>query len=269
MAANRHVGRAVVLAVERVPGGDRGGHRGHLPGRARRILTLGCPVEHRLAVSWVEELLELSDRDAAGPYRRVIRGIAGHREYPAGGRHDHGGAAVAGRAAGELALPHGRRQSVVSVLLQCGIDAGDQVVSRYRPHPAHGACDLPGRVHSEARLTGDAAQVAVVLLLEPGLADQVNRGKSGDRQLLLLELGGRDRLQVTDHLRQAGGDRLVVVRHWLDSGADPWIEPLILKHLERDPGRSVLQDRDRLIGRPRPAWPANPGRTKPYLAEHR
>ena len=56
-------------------------------------------------------------------------------------------------------------------------------------------------------MPGRAAQLPVVLLLEPGLADQVHAGEAGHGQVPLLDLLRGDGLQVAEHLGRVGAVR--------------------------------------------------------------
>src|SRR5215470_11104460 len=115
--------------------------------------------------------------------------------------------------------------------------------------------------------TRRAAQLTVILQLEPALADEVDAAEPGRWQALLLRLARCDGLQVAQCLGQVGRDRLVVVNHRPDGGSDAGIHALVLEHLERDRRRDIVGDRNRLVRRTWPAWPAHASRARPDILD--
>ena len=169
-------GRAVVGAVQAVPGLDRGRGGGHLERRAGRVLALGDPVQDRLVP--VDQLPVLLLGDAAVPDAGVIRGRAGHGDHPAGGGHHDRRAGRGVRAARLLGLADGVGQHRLHVALEPGVDAGDQVITGLGGGvPDHPEL-LAGVVHGQHLLAGGALQLLVVLRLQAGLADQVHARRS-------------------------------------------------------------------------------------------
>ena len=80
---------------------------------------------------------------------------------------------------------------------------------------------LAGGVDRQHLLPGVPAQLLVVLLFQPGLADQVHAGEAGHRQVALRHLLRGDGLQVAEHLGGGGAVRLLVAGHRLDLRGDP------------------------------------------------
>ena len=108
-----------------------------------------------------------------------------------------------------------------------------------RSSPLTGGVWLTVPVTSPAALTdttwvpGLAAELAVVLVLQAGLADQVHAGEAGHRQVPAGDLLRGDRLQVPEHLRRVGPVRLRVVDHRLDLRGHPGELLLLLHDLQR------------------------------------
>ncbi len=234
-------------------GPDRGRGGDHLERGSRRVLTLGDPVQDRLAVAGAEQLPVLRLGDAAGPDGRVVAGQAGHRDHPPGrGQHHRrprGGARVA------LLPGLGQRvgQDGLHISLQLRVDAGHQVIAGLRGDRADGAELLAGAVHREHVPARGALQLLVVLQFQPGLSDQVLTGETGGRQVLLLHLLRGDRAQVPEHLRRVGSVRRRVPGHRVHPRADPGELVVVLHDLHRHPVRDVLRHRDGLVRRAGPA----------------
>ena len=258
-------GRAAVGAVERVAVGHRRRGGGHLPGGTGGVLALGRPVDGRGPVLLAEQRVELVLRDAVGPDAGVVVGVAGHGHDLTGGGHHHGRALV-GVVPGLPGLLDRRVQRVLRDDLNLGVEAGHQVVAGLGGGAAHGAGDVAGRVDREHVGTGLAGQRLVVLLLQPGLADQVRGGVADlGGQVVLLQLLGGGGLQVTENLGRVGAVRGGIGDDPLGLGGHPRELALLLHDLQRDLLGDVLIDRDGLVGRPGPARLLDLGRAQPGL----
>ncbi len=186
-----------IPALQRRGGGD------HLERRAGRPRALVGAVEQRVAVVRVDQLLVGRLRQvAAGEHRRVVAGQRAHavdlaavrverHERPAGGRVE----------------AHRLLQRVLADPLQLHVERGPQVVAGLRRLAGQVAGRLAERVDLDLLLALRAAQEAVVLVLQAGLADdRVRRhGAIG----LHVVLGGVDRPDRSEHLRGQVAERVV------------------------------------------------------------
>ena len=179
-AADGQRAGAAVQAVQRVAGRDRGRGRGHLPGRPGRVLALGDPVQDRLGVPGPEQRGELLLGDAAGPHRRVVGRVAGHRDHPAGGGHHHRGAGGGAGVAGRLGLADGGGQRVLGELLDLRVEAGDQGVAGDRCGPPDGPGDVARGVDRDllAARPGRAARGRTAARARTGRPGRRRRSRS-------------------------------------------------------------------------------------------
>gem|GEM_PF-6020935 len=135
----------------------------------------------------VVERLEIGMRDAVDEQVGVVGWQADHRQHFAGARvHRH-------RCAFELAEGGDHRA------LQIGIDGQPQIAARLRRDPADGADRAALHVGLDLLVADLAAQLLLVIALQPGLADVGQRGIALAQHLQVLVIDPAD---VADDVRE-------------------------------------------------------------------
>ena len=171
--------------------GQRGERHVGLEGGAWRVGAGERAVDERL-VGRVVELVPVQGIDAVDEEIGVEARLAHEREHAARGwiDRDQRAAPVAERGVGDLL------QACVEV--EHDVVAGHGRRARERPHRA------PARVDLDLLHAGGAVQIALVVLLEPGLADVVGAAVVGGEALglELLDLALVDAADVAHHVRE-------------------------------------------------------------------
>ena len=138
-------------------------------------------------------------RHASDPDRRVVGGVAGHRQNASGLDIDDYGRARVSRVALPLRTLHCPHELVFDDRLQMGIQARDQVLPRLGIELPEGAGHPTGGVYGEGRDAGLSSHFLVVVRLQARATDDVGTSQPvgcGRRPLLVKYLLGH-RTEIT------------------------------------------------------------------------
>jgi hypothetical protein len=190
-------------------------HRGdRLEGRAGGIGAGDCPVEEGRAGVLGDQGLVLGLRERLGEEGRVEARARSHR-YHLAGVHVHRDEGPRESRRGERALADG---------LQLGVEREAQRVPGDRVDDAELPLGAAERVDLDPRRAGASAQVAVVLVLDPILADDVAGLEAAIARLLQLLLG--DLAGVAEQVGRQGPLRVAADED--PRNLDPWKLGLVL-----------------------------------------
>ena len=197
----------------------------------------------------VHELLELFLRHASDPDRRVVGGVAGHRQNASGlDIDDHGSSRVPG-----VALPlrtlHRPHELVFDDGLQMGVQARDQVMPRFGIELLEGAGHPTGGVNCERGDAGLPPHFLVVVRLQARATDDIGTSQpvGCGRRPLLVELFFGHRTEITQQVCGVDVERGGVFANRIESRRDPSIQAPLFNDGERLLRINVLGDRYWLV----------------------
>ena len=183
------------------------GERGHhFEGRARVVVLVHHPVQHRLERVLVQ-LLQLGAADAAGHLVRIERGPREHGEDEARlrlHRHHRAGAAQE-RGVGRLLQPLVEREHQV-----VPGHGGDEALALGDEQLVHLLAEvLAARVHRDVLAPVLAPQLALPAALQPAASDGL---AAPELVRLVVQLVGRDLAHVADDVAEAAPHPVIAVR---------------------------------------------------------
>ena len=214
---------------------ERGERHERLEGGTRRIGAVQGPVDHRAIRRVVEQIPVL----AAYPVDKQV-GIEGRRRH-------HGQDSARGR------LDRHQRATTVAKclfghLLEFGVERQGQIVAGNRRRSRKTAHGAPTGVDLDFLVTGNAVQLELVLLLQPGFSDVIRPLIVGRLflgldvvQILLV-----DAVDVADDVRRRRAERVVPEQPRLD--IHPWKQITVRRETGHLFVAQARADRDALEG---------------------
>jgi len=197
----------------------------------------------------VHELFELFLRHASDPDRRVVGGVAGHRQNASGLDIDDNGRSRVPGVALPLRTLHRPHELVFHDRLQMGIQARDQVLARFGIELLEGASDSTGSVHRKRGDAGLSPHFLVVVRLQTRATDNVGASQpvGCGRRPLFVELLLGHRTEVTQQMRGVDVEGGGVFANRIESRINAPIHLPLFHDGESRLRINVLSDRHRLV----------------------